>query len=186
MADNKNSPIKMKYNRLGNTGLYVSELCLGGMTFGTTEKNAWGLPTATEQDSIALMNYFVECGGNFIDTADVYGDSEEVIGRWMKTKTRKDLIIATKVRGRVGPGVNDVGLSRQHIMYSVENSLKRLQTDYIDLYQVHSWDIDTPLKETFSALNDLVRAGKIRYVGISNYTGWQLQKAIDLCNQMSW
>jgi len=176
----------MEYKRLGNTGLYVSELCLGAMTFGTNDQNNWGMPTALESESVKILDYFVEKGGNFIDTANVYGDSEEVLGRWMKTKNRKDLIIATKVRGIMGTGVNDVGLSRKHIMWSVENSLKRLQTDYIDLLQVHMWDADTPLAETYSTLNDLVRSGKVRYIGVSNYLGYQLQKTIDLTKEMGW
>jgi len=176
----------MDYKRLGNTGLYVSELCLGAMTFGTKDKNNWGLPTALEEESVKIMNYFVEKGGNFIDTANVYGDSEEVLGRWMQTKSRKDLVIATKVRGQMGSGVNDLGLSRKHIMWSVENSLKRMQTDYIDLLQVHMWDADTPISETYSTLNDLVRSGKVRYVGVSNYCGYQLQETIDLTKQMGW
>jgi len=176
----------MQYKKLGNTGLLVSELCLGTMTVGSQEKNGWGMPTAKEEESFAMLNYFAEKGGNFIDTADIYGDSEEVLGRWLSTKRREDFVIATKVRGRAGPGANDIGLSRKHILSGVENSLKRMKTDYIDLYQVHSWDILTPLSETWSTLNDLVHSGKVRYLGISNYTAWQLQKTVDLCKQMNW
>jgi len=165
------------YRRLGNTGVYVSELCLGAMTFGTSEKNNWGLPTAPEDESHKIIKSFVDMGGNFIDTANVYGDSEEVIGRWLEAdKRRKDYVNATKVRGQIGSGVNDIGLSRKHILTSVENSLRRLKTDYIDLLQVHSWDIDTPISETFKTLDDLVRVGKVRYIGISNFCGYQLQK----------
>jgi aryl-alcohol dehydrogenase-like predicted oxidoreductase len=130
----------------------------------------------------------VEVGGNFIDTADVYsrGVSEEVLGRWLKGQSREDLIIATKVRGAMGDGPNDAGLSRKHILDGVEASLRRLGTDYIDLYQVHSWDPGTPLEETLSTLNSLVQSGKVRYIGVSNYTGWQLQKAIDISQHMGW
>jgi len=177
---------KMENKRLGRTGLYVSEICLGAMTFGSKEMNTWGMPTSGEEESVKIMNAFVEKGGNFIDTANVYGDSEEVIGRWMTTKRRDELVIATKVRGMMGPGPNDQGLSRKHIMSAVDSSLKKLQTPFIDLYQVHTWDTDTPLKETFGALNDLVRVGKIRYIGISNFAGHQLQKIVDLSREMGW
>jgi len=127
-------------------------------------------------------------GGNFIDTADVYGRgvSEEIVGRWLKTQTRDDLVIASKVRFAMGDGPNDLGLSRKHIVAAVENSLRRLQTDYIDLYQVHCWDHITPLEETLSTLNRLVQDGKVRYIGVSNYTGWQLQKAADICRAQGW
>jgi aryl-alcohol dehydrogenase-like predicted oxidoreductase len=133
-----------------------------------------------------MLDCFIEAGGNFIDTADVYsqGISEEILGRWMQGKTRDDLVIATKVRFSMGPGPNDLGLSRKHILSAVEASLRRLQTDYIDLYQVHMWDPGTPLEETLDALHQLVRSGKVRYVGASNYAGYQLQKAIDLSRQM--
>ena len=131
---------------------------------------------------------FVEAGGNFIDTANVYsrGKSEEVVGQWLKNKRRSDFVIATKVRFPMGDGPNEIGLSRKHIMDSVEASLRRLGTDYIDLYQVHCWDARTPLQETLSTLNTLVQSGKVRYIGASNYSGWQLQKAIDLSHQNSW
>jgi len=156
------------------------------MTFGTKDKNNWGLPTAKEEESFQMLNAFAERGGNFLDTANVYGDSEEVVGRWLKTTKREDFVVATKVRGRVGPSPNDIGLSRKHILASVEASLARLQTHYIDLYQVHSFDVETPLSETFRTLDDLVRVGKIRYIGISNFTGSQLQKTIDLVNSNHW
>lgn len=177
---------KMNYKKLGNTGLLVSELCLGAMTFGFKEKNYFGMPTANEEESFAILNAFEVIGGNFIDTADMYGDSEEVIGKWLQNKTRDSFVIATKVRGRVGPGVNDIGLSRSHILSSVEKSLKKLQTTYIDLFQIHYWDTATPLSETFSTLNDLVRVGKVRYIGVSNFCGYQLQEAIDLVNAKGW
>jgi aryl-alcohol dehydrogenase-like predicted oxidoreductase len=169
----------MNYRYMGKTGLKVTELCLGAMTFGRE---------TTEEDSHAIMDHFVEVGGNFIDTANVYtrGVSEEIVGRWMKTQSRDDLVIATKVRFPMGDGPNDVGLSRKHILQSVEDSLRRLQTDYIDLYQVHCWDRGTPLDETLSTLDGLVESGKVRYIGASNFNGWQLQKAIDLSNVMGW
>lgn len=169
----------MEYRFLGKTGLKVSELCLGSMTFGRE---------ADEETSWRILDRFVEAGGNFIDTADVYsqGVSEEIVGRWMKDKRREDLIIATKVRFPMGDGPNDVGLSRKHILAAVEASLRRLNTDYIDLYQVHAWDDATPLEETLSTLDDLVRSGKVRYIGASNFSGWQLQKAIDISKQMGW
>lgn len=169
----------MEYRFLGRTGLRVSELCLGTMTFGRE---------SSEELSRQILDRFVEAGGNFLDTADVYsrGLSEEIIGRWLKGRHRDELIIATKVRFPMGEGPNEVGLSRKHIMAAVEASLRRLGTDYIDLYQVHCWDDVTPLEETLSTLNDLVRSGKVRYIGASNYSGWQLQKAIDLSRQMGW
>jgi aryl-alcohol dehydrogenase-like predicted oxidoreductase len=169
----------MEQRFLGKTGLRVSELCLGAMTFGRE---------SDEPTSFQIMDHFVESGGNFIDTADVYtrGVSEEIVGRWLKGKRREDYTIATKVRFPMGEGPNDAGLSRKHILSGVESSLRRLQTDYIDLYQVHCWDRRTPLEETLSTLDGLVRSGKVRYIGASNYSGWQLQKAIDLSNQNGW
>lgn len=167
----------MQYRQLGRTGLKVSELCLGAMNFG------W---TTSEADSQVVLNHFVAAGGNFIDTADVYagGKSEEILGAWLKTQPRDRVIVATKVRFGAEP--NDVGLSRHHILNQVEVSLRRLQTDYIDLYQVHCWDNLAPLEETLSTLDSLVRSGKVRYLGVSNYTGWQLQKAIEISRHMGW
>jgi aryl-alcohol dehydrogenase-like predicted oxidoreductase len=169
----------MNYRYLGKTGLKVSQLCLGAMTFGRE---------TSEHDSHQILDRFAEAGGNFVDTADVYsaGASEAIVGRWLKQQARDELVIATKVRFPMGRGPNDLGLSRKHILAGVEASLRRLQTDYIDLYQVHCWDHVTPLEETLSTLNDLVRGGKVRYLGASNYTGWQLQKAIDLSRRMGW
>ena len=169
----------MQYRFMGKTGLRVSELCLGAMTFGRE---------ADEALSHQMMDRFFEAGGNFLDTANVYslGVSEEIVGSWLKGQNRDDLVIATKVRFPMGSGPNEIGLSRKHILASVEASLRRLGTDYIDLYQVHCWDAVTPLEETMSTLNDLVRSGKVRYIGASNYCGWQLQKAIDLSRQMGW
>jgi aryl-alcohol dehydrogenase-like predicted oxidoreductase len=169
----------MEYRKLGRTGLKVSALCLGTMQWG------W---TADEQTSHEVMDAFVEAGGNFIDTADVYskwaennegGVSEEVIGRWLKERgNRSQVILATKVRGAMGPGPNDEGLSRKHIFDAVEASLRRLQTDYVDLYQMHWYDADTPIDETLGALDTLVQQGKVRYVGCSNYPAWRLVQAL--------
>jgi aryl-alcohol dehydrogenase-like predicted oxidoreductase len=171
----------MEYRFLGHTGLRVSELCLGAMTFGRQNE-------ATEEESHAMLDRFVAVGGNFIDTANVYstGISEEIVGRWLRRQRRDDLVIATKVRFPMGTGPNDLGLSRKHILSSVEASLKRLQTDYIDLYQVHCWDPGTPLEETLSTLNDLVRRGVVRYLGVSNFNGGQLQRAVDLSRERGW
>jgi aryl-alcohol dehydrogenase-like predicted oxidoreductase len=171
----------MDYRFLGHTGLRVSELCLGAMTFGRQNE-------ATEEESHAMLDRFVAAGGNFIDTANVYstGISEEIVGKWLLRQRRDDLVIATKVRFPMGTGPNDLGLSRKHILSSIEASLKRLQTDYIDLYQVHCWDPATPLEETLSTLNDLLRHGAVRYLGVSNFNGWQLQRALDLSREKGW
>ena len=169
----------MKYRQMGRTGLRVSELCLGAMTFGRE---------TTEPDSFKILDRFVEAGGNFIDTADVYsaGTSEEILGRWLKGKNRADFVIATKVRFSMGSGPNDFGLSRKHILDGIENSLRRLGTDTVDIYQIHKWDWQTPIEETLSALNSLVQAGKVRYLGASNVAGYQLQKFIDLGRARGW
>ncbi len=161
----------MEYRRLGKTGLMVSELCLGCMTFGRE---------LDEEGSHRILARFLEAGGNFVDTADVYesGASEEIVGRALKEARREDVVLATKVRFPMGGGPNDAGLSRKHIFSGCDASLRRLGTDYIDLYQVHAWDATTPLEETLSALTDLVRQGKVRYVGVSNFTAWQLVKAL--------
>ncbi len=170
----------MEYRRLGRTGLKVSIICLGTMQFG------W---TADEPTAYAVMNRAVELGCTFLDTADIYsrwhpgnpgGVSEEMIGRWLKTHTvnRQQVILATKVRGQMGDGANDQGLSRQHILNAVEASLRRLQTDYIDLYQVHWPDEETPLEETLDTLTYLVRSGRVRYLGCSNYPAWLLTKSL--------
>jgi aryl-alcohol dehydrogenase-like predicted oxidoreductase len=167
------------YKKLGRTGLKVSPLCLGTMQWG------W---TADEASAIKVMDTYVEAGGNFIDTADIYsrwaegnpgGISEEIIGRWLKQRNqRSQIVLATKLRGPMGNGPNDQGLSRKHIFEAVEASLRRLQTDYIDLYQCHSADEETSIEETLAALNDLVHAGKVRYIGASNFQGWQLTEAL--------
>ncbi|MFB5660249.1 aldo/keto reductase [Alteribacillus sp. HJP-4] len=169
----------MEYRYLGRTGLRVSELCLGTMTLGRE---------LGENDSFSILNRYAEEGGNFLDTADVYtrGASEEIVGNWLQNQQRDDFVLATKVRFPMGDGPNDIGLSRKHIMSGIKESLRRLKTDYIDLYQVHAWDPRTPLEETLSTLNDLVREGLVRYVGASNFKGWQLQKAIDLSKKHGW
>ncbi len=170
----------MEYRRLGRTGLKVSELCFGTMTF------RW---TSTEEESCQVLDAAYAAGINFIDTADVYsrwapgnpgGVAETVIGNWLKDKPRAELVIATKVRGQMGNGPNDQGLSREHIMNAVEASLRRLQTDYIDLYQAHSPDAETPLEETLRAFDDLVHQGKVRYLGCSNYPAWQVALSLGL------
>jgi aryl-alcohol dehydrogenase-like predicted oxidoreductase len=170
----------MEYRRLGRTGLKVSTICLGTMQFG------W---STDEPTAHAIMSRAVELGINFIDTADVYskwvkgnpgGVSETHIGNWLASGVvrREEVIIATKVRGRMGDGPNAEGLSRGHILSAVEASLRRLRTDYIDLYQTHHPDDETPLDETLRALDDLVRSGKVRYVGCSNYPAWLLAKSL--------
>jgi len=163
---------------LGNTGVRVSELCFGAMTFGG--RGYWKNVGQVEQkEADALVGMALDGGVSFFDTANVYseGRAEEILGKALGSR-RKDVILATKVRGRVGPGPNDVGLSRKHLLDSCDASLRRLGTDWIDLYQVHSFDPHTPLEETLGALDDLVRSGKVRYIGASNYTGWQLMKAL--------
>jgi aryl-alcohol dehydrogenase-like predicted oxidoreductase len=168
----------MEFRNLGKTGLRVSELCLGSMTFARE---------IDEETSLRMIERFIEAGGNFIDTADVYttGRSEEIVGKALKGR-RQNLILATKVRFRMGPGPNDVGLSRKHIVEGCDASLRRLQTDYIDLYQAHCWDPYTPLEESLAAFDDLVHAGKVRYVGVSNFTAWQLMKALWLSERHGW
>jgi aryl-alcohol dehydrogenase-like predicted oxidoreductase len=169
----------MKHVFLGDTGLAVSRLCLGAMTFGRE---------ADEATSHAMLDVYADAGGNFVDTANVYsqGVSEEILGRWLARKRREDFVIATKARYPMGEGPNDRGLGRKHLVDALDASLRRLGTDYVDLYQVHAWDPATPLAETLSTLSGFVAAGKVRHLGASNFSGWQLQKAIDLSKQMNW
>ncbi len=174
----------MKYNTLGPTGLLVSEICLGTMTFSTGE-GMWKAISGVDQklaDEILKRSF--DAGVNFVDTADVYtnGESEKTLANAISNLgiPRKDLVIATKVFGRTGKGRNDAGASRGHIMDGVEQSLKRLQTDYIDLYQIHAADTVTPVEETLRALDTLVSQGKVRYIGCSNWYGWQLMKALGI------
>ena len=169
----------MKIKSLGRTGLKVSEICLGTMTFGNQ---------ADQETAFAIMDVADQGGINFFDTADVYplggdlsmvGRTEEIVGNWLREhNARERIVLATKCRGAMGSGPNDEGLSRKHIISACEQSLRRLQTDYIDLYQVHSTDPSTPIEETLRALDDLVRAGKVRYIGCSNYPAWQLADAL--------
>ena len=173
----------MNYNLLGNTGLKVSELCLGTMTFGG--KGIWTAIGTLPQDEVdALVKRSVEAGINFIDTANVYseGVSEQMTGTAIRNLglKRDDLILATKVRGKVGEGPNQIGLTRKHILHQVEESLRRLQTDYIDLYQIHGYDPLTPLEETLYALDQLVSSGKVRYIGCSNLAAWHIMKALSI------
>jgi aryl-alcohol dehydrogenase-like predicted oxidoreductase len=172
------------YRFLGRTGVKVSKLCLGTMTFGTRWTE---VATLSQPEADALVGRCLDAGINFFDTADVYhgGQSEEYLAKALGAR-RAQVVVATKVRGRVSPDPNDVGLSRRHLRASVEASLRRLATDYIDLYQVHGWDACTPLEETLSALDDLVHAGKVRYVGASNFAGWQLARALGLAERRGW
>jgi len=174
----------MKYNLLGNTGLKVSELCLGTMTFGSSGGRFAAINGVDQAGADALTRRSLDAGINFIDTANVYteGQSEEMTGQALHNLgvNRYDVVLATKVRGKMGDGPNDVGLTRKQIIAQAEASLKRLQTDYLDLYQIHSYDPLTPLEETLRALDDLVRQGKVRYIGASNVAAWQLMKALDI------
>ena len=171
----------MQFHQLGNTGVFVSRLCMGAMTFGGADgifKVIGGLP---QHDVDALVGNSIDAGINFFDTANVYsaGESETMLGKALGSK-RKDIVVASKVFGRMGKGANDVGLSRLHILHEAEASLQRMKTDYIDLYQIHGFDAVTPLEETLSALPDLVRQGKVRYIGCSNLAAWQIMKALGI------
>ena len=169
----------MQYRYLGRSGLMVSRVCLGTMAFGMKD---WG---CNQGVATKMVGKFVEGGGNFIDTADIYstGVSEEMVGKAIEGHNRDDLVIATKVWFRMNPAPTAKGLSRKHIMQAADASLRRLGTDYIDLYQVHGYDYFTPLDETMRALDDLVRAGKVRYLGCSNYYAWQIVKANAIADQ---
>jgi len=175
----------MQYSQLGNTGVFVSRLCMGAMTFGGAANPLFQVIGGLNQhDTDTLVTQCLESGINFFDTANVYsrGESETMLGKALGTK-RKDVVIASKVFGRMGNGANDVGLSRLHILKEIDASLARLGTDYIDLYQVHGFDNYTPLEETLSALDAVVRAGKVRYIGCSNYAAWQVMKALGISAQ---
>src|SRR3954447_11252582 len=166
----------MEYRTLGASGCAVSTLALGTMTFGAE---------TDEAGAHAQLDRFFAAGGTLVDTADVYGHgvSEEIIGRWLARQSpgvRSRVVLATKGRFPMGPGPNDAGLSRRHLRDAIDASLRRLGVDAVDLYQVHAFDPHTPLEETLRALDDAVSAGKIHYVGLSNYTGWQVQKVVDL------
>jgi aryl-alcohol dehydrogenase-like predicted oxidoreductase len=176
----------MKYKQLGRTGLFVSEICLGTMTFGgSPDMGMWGAIGDLDQGAVdAVVGRALAAGVNFIDTADIYsfGRSETLLGQALKNlgTARKDVVIATKVTGEMGPGPNDRGASRGHIMDSVQASLERLQTDHIDLYQIHATDPVTPIDETLRALDDLTRQGLVRYVGVSNWQAWKIAKALGI------
>ena len=168
----------MQYVRLGGTGLKVSRICLGMMTYGDPNWRQWTLDEAAAEPFVRRA---ADSGINFFDTADVYsiGVSEEVTGRLLRTvfPAREDYVLATKVHGAMGPGPNDKGLSRKHILAGIDGSLRRLGVDYVDLYQIHRWDPETPIEETMQALHDVVRAGKARYIGASSMFAWQFAKA---------
>lgn len=174
----------MKYRQLSDTGVFVSELCLGAMTFGG-RGGMWEVIAGLDQAGTdAIVHRALDAGINFIDTADVYaqGESETLLGKSLSGR-RHEVVLATKVRGRMGKGANDVGLSRLHIMQAVEASLTRLGTDYIDLYQIHRFDTLTNLEDTMRALDDLVRAGKVRYIGCSNLAAWQMMKSLAISRE---
>lgn len=179
----------MEYVKLGNTGLDVSRICLGAMSFGSAEgwsHNTWAL---AEEESRSIIKKALDLGINFFDTANVYakGNSEEILGRALKDFASRDsVVIATKVRGKMHEGPNGEGLSRKAILSEIDNSLKRLNTDYVDLYIVHRWDYNTPIEETMSALHDVVKAGKARYIGASAMYAWQFQKALHVAEKNGW
>ncbi len=176
----------MQYVRLGSTGLKVSRLCLGAMTYGDPGWRPWVLD---EEASRPFIRRALDLGITFFDTADMYsvGRSEEVLGRALRDFAQRDkVIVATKVFSPMSDDPNDRGLSRQHIMASIDRSLTRLQTDYVDLYQIHRWDPETPIEETLEALNDLVRIGKVRYIGASSMASWQFAKALYLADRHGW
>ncbi|MDK2407612.1 aldo/keto reductase [Aphanizomenon sp. PH219] len=176
----------MTYVNLGKSGLKVSRLTLGTMTYGSRQLREWVLE---EEESRPFIKLALELGINFFDTADVYslGASEEILGRALKDFAKRDqVIIATKVFNKVGDGPNDKGLSRKHIFDSIDASLRRLQTDYVDLYQIHRWDYETPIEETLEALHDLVKSGKVRYLGISSVYAWQFAKALYTADKHGW
>jgi len=177
----------MEYIRLGNTGMKVSRICLGTMTYGKpTDRWPWAL---NETESRPYLKKALELGINFFDTADMYsyGTSEEVVGSALKDFAKRDeVVIATKVYQPMSADPNDGGLSRKHIMSSIDNSLRRLKTDYVDLYQIHRWDYNTPIEETMEALHDVVKSGKVRYIGASSMHSWQLAKALYTADLHGW
>jgi aryl-alcohol dehydrogenase-like predicted oxidoreductase len=178
----------MEYTKLGRTGLDVSKLCLGCMSYGEPDRGShpWTLP---EGESRPFIRQALDYGINFFDTANVYsgGTSEEIVGRALKEFARRDeIVLATKLHGRMRPGPNGAGLSRKAIFTETDASLRRLGTDYIDLLQIHRWDASTPIEETLEALNDMVRAGKVRYIGASSMYAWQFVKALALSEKRGW
>lgn len=179
---------QMEYVKLGNTGLDVSRLCLGCMSFGVAER--WVHPWVLDEDhSRPIIKKALEHGINFFDTANVYSDgtSEEIVGRALKDYANRDeIVLATKVHFRMHQGPNGAGLSRKAIMSEIDKSLKRLGTDYVDLYQIHRWDYNTPIEETMEALHDVVKAGKARYIGASAMYAWQFQRALHVAERNGW
>jgi 1-deoxyxylulose-5-phosphate synthase len=176
----------MEYVCLGNTGLKVSRICLGCMSYGDKRWREWVITSEEARDHFAAA---LEAGVNFFDTADVYstGVSEEITGRWLsEMASRDDIVLATKVNGPMGPGPNRRGLSRKHILEACDASLRRLKTDFIDLYQIHRWDFKTPIEETLDALDSLVHAGKVRYLGASSMAAWQFSKALYMARERGW
>ncbi len=176
----------MQYVNLGRTGLKVSRICLGTMTYGSPAWREWVLDEAASRPFIKRA---LELGINFFDTADMYslGASEEVVGRALRDFAKRDaVVLATKVFNPMGDGPNDRGLSRKHIMSAIDASLRRLGTDYVDLYQIHRWDAETPIEETLEALHDVVKAGKARYIGASSMYAWQFAKALYLADRHGW
>jgi aryl-alcohol dehydrogenase-like predicted oxidoreductase len=180
----------MRYNRLGNSGLIVSELCLGAMTFGT-KPGRFGTIGGLDQDaSTALVKQAFDAGVNFIDTANVYtvGQSEEFVGGAIKALglARSEVILATKATGGMGTGKMESGFSKKHLLDQIDASLARLSLDYVDLYQIHAWDPHTPMEEALRALEDIVRSGRARYVGVSNWAAWQIMKALGIQERRGW
>ena len=176
----------MDYVRLGNTGLKVSRLCLGCMSYGTSKWRPWVLD---EEPARGFVRAALEKGINFFDTADMYsnGASEEVLGRALKDfAKRHEVVVATKVYNKMGEAPNDRGLSRKHIFDAIDGSLRRLGMDHVDLYQIHRWDYETPIEETLDALNDIVRAGKVRYIGASSMFAWQFARALHVSDRHGW
>jgi 1-deoxyxylulose-5-phosphate synthase len=177
----------MRYGRLGSSGLKVSRICLGMMSYGATSERAWHLG---EDEAEPIVARAVEAGVTFFDTADTYSDgmTEEITGRLLGKlfARRDDYVLATKVYFPMGPGPNDRGLSRKHVLAGIDASLRRLGTDYVDLYQIHRWDYETPIEETMEALHDVVRAGKARYIGASSMYAWQFAKAQHIAGTAGW
>ena len=177
----------MQYTNLGKTGMKVSRLCLGMMSYGSKKWRTWVLE---EEETKLFIKRALDAGINFFDTADVYslGESERVTGNILKEfgVRRENIVVATKVNGQMSDDINDKGLSRKHILDSIDKSLQRLQMDYVDLYQIHRWDYETPIEETMEALNDVVRAGKARYIGASSMFAWQFAKALHTSEKHGW
>ncbi len=180
----------MRYNRLGNTGLTVSELCLGAMTFGTNPGRFGQIHGLDQDASTALVKQALDAGINMIDTANVYttGQSEEFVGGALRALgvARSEIVIATKGMGAMGQGSNDSGAGRKHLLDQVDASLARLGLDYVDLYQIHGWDPSAPMEETLEALNDIVRSGRARYIGVSNWAAWQIAKSLGISERRGW